>query len=75
LKVLRSNKGFEEWGEVFGDVMVAALIDRLMHHCHLETIRGDSYRMRQHTLLCATLARTSNRPPAAAGAPQEVTAN
>ena len=48
--VLTSNKGFEEWGEIFGDdVMAAALIDRLVHHCHLVTIRGNSYRMRQHT--------------------------
>jgi DNA replication protein DnaC len=32
--VLTSNKGFEEWGEIFGDdVMAAALIDRLLHHC------------------------------------------
>ena len=43
--VLTSNKGFEEWGEVFGDeVMAAALIDRLVHHCHLVTVRGNSYR-------------------------------
>jgi IstB-like ATP binding protein len=48
--VLTSNKGFEEWGAVFGDeVMAAALIDRLVHHCHIVTIRGNSYRMRQHT--------------------------
>jgi len=51
--VLTSNKGFEEWGEVFGDdVMAAALIDGLVHHCHIVTIRGNSYRMRQHTDLC-----------------------
>jgi DNA replication protein DnaC len=54
--VLTSNKGFEEWGEIFGDdVMAAALIDRLVHHCHLVTIRGNSYRMRQHTDLWQTL--------------------
>jgi DNA replication protein DnaC len=54
--VLTSNKGFEDWGEVFGDeVMAAALIDRLVHHCHLVTIRGNSYRMRQHTELWQTL--------------------
>jgi DNA replication protein DnaC len=50
--VLTSNKGFEEWGDVFGDdVMAAALIDRLVHHYHVVTIRGHSYRMRQHTEL------------------------
>jgi DNA replication protein DnaC len=48
--VLTSNKSFEEWGEVFGDdVMAAALIDRLLHHCHIINIRGNSFRMRQHT--------------------------
>jgi DNA replication protein DnaC len=47
--VLTSNKSFEEWGEIFGDeVMAAALIDRLLHHCHIVNIRGNSYRMRHH---------------------------
>ena len=47
--VLISNKGFEEWGSVLGDeVMAAALIDRLLHHCHIVNIRGNSYRMREH---------------------------
>lgn len=50
--VLTSNKGFEEWGEIFGDeVMAAALIDRLVHHCHIVNIRGNSYRMRDHAEL------------------------
>ena len=50
--VLTSNKSFEEWGEIFGDeVMAAALIDRLLHHCHIVNIRGNSFRMRQHTEL------------------------
>lgn len=54
--VLTSNKGFEEWGDIFGDdVMAAALIDRLVHHCHIVTIRGNSYRMRQHTELWQAL--------------------
>jgi DNA replication protein DnaC len=48
--VLTSNKGFEQWGEILGDdVMAGALIDRLMHHCHVVNIRGNSYRMREHT--------------------------
>ncbi|GAA0842497.1 IS21-like element helper ATPase IstB [Cupriavidus pauculus] len=54
--VLTSNKGFEEWGSVFGDeVMAAALIDRVLHHCHLVNIRGNSYRMREHTELYRAL--------------------
>jgi DNA replication protein DnaC len=52
--VLTSNKGFEEWGEVFGDdVMAAALVDRLLHHCHIVNIRGNSYRIRHHADLWA----------------------
>ena len=44
-----SNKGFEEWDAVLGDeVMAAALIDRLLHHCHVVNIRGNSYRMREY---------------------------
>ncbi len=54
--VMTSNKGFEEWGEVLGDeVMAAALIDRILHHCHIVNIRGNSYRMRQHTELWRAL--------------------
>lgn len=54
--VLTSNKSFEEWGEIFGDeVMASALIDRLVHHCHIVNIRGNSYRMKNHTALSAAL--------------------
>jgi DNA replication protein DnaC len=50
--VLTSNKSFEEWGAIFGDeVMAAALIDRLLHHCHIVNIRGNSYRLRKHSEL------------------------
>jgi len=48
--VLTSNKSFDEWGDILGDeVMAAALIDRVLHHCHIVNIRGNSYRMRHHT--------------------------
>ena len=30
------------------EVMAAAPIDRLLHHCHIVNIRGNSYRMREH---------------------------
>jgi DNA replication protein DnaC len=59
--VLTSNKSFEEWGAIFGDdVMAGALIDRLVHHCHIVNIRGNSYRMRQHTELYSVLNRKDN---------------
>jgi DNA replication protein DnaC len=41
--VLTSSKDFEQWGEVLGDdVMAAALIDQMLHHCHLVNIHGNS---------------------------------
>jgi hypothetical protein len=50
-------------GEVFGDaVMAAALIDRLVHHCHIVPIRGNSYRMRQHTDLRQALHTPDPEP-------------
>lgn len=61
--ILTSNKSFEEWGEIFGDdVMAAALIDRLVHHCHIVNIRGNSYRMRQHRDLASRLASLTPPP-------------
>jgi hypothetical protein len=65
--VLTSNKGFEDWGDIFGDDVVAgALIDRLVHHCHIVNIRGNSYRMRQHADLQQLLHPVDPPPPAAA---------
>jgi DNA replication protein DnaC len=37
-----------EWGSIFNDSLVAtAILDRLLHHSHVITIRGDSYRLRE----------------------------
>ena len=47
--ILTSNRGFAEWGEVFGDPVVAtALLDRLLHHAVVIQIAGASYRLRVH---------------------------
>ncbi|NLF16607.1 MAG: ATP-binding protein [Lentisphaerae bacterium] len=46
--LLTSNRSVGEWGAVFGDAVVAtAILDRLLHHSHVLTIRGDSYRLRE----------------------------
>jgi len=46
--LLTSNRSVGEWGSVFGDpVVAAAILDRLLHHSHVITIRGDSYRLKQ----------------------------
>ncbi len=63
--VLTSNKSFEEWGEIFGDeVMATALIDRLVHHCHIVNMRGNSYRMKNHAALAAALRHEAPDPDA-----------
>jgi hypothetical protein len=36
--------------------MAAALIDRLLHHCHIIHIRGNSYRLRKHSEVLAGTA-------------------
>jgi DNA replication protein DnaC len=79
--ILTSNRGFAEWGEVFGDPVVAtALLDRLLHHAVVVQIEGSSYRMRQHADLVPEHVRASSplnplpaprrrgRPPAKAPA-------
>ena len=46
--LLTSNRNVGEWDAVFGDAVVAtAILDRLLHHSHVITIRGDSYRLRE----------------------------
>ena len=46
--LVTSNRHVSEWGAVFGDPVVAtAILDRLLHHSHVLTIRGESYRLRE----------------------------
>jgi DNA replication protein DnaC len=46
--IVTSNRGFEQWGEILGDAMVAAaLIDRLVHHATMIALKGKSYRLRE----------------------------
>lgn len=66
--ILTSNRGFAEWGEVFGDPVVAtALLDRLLHHAVVIQIEGSSYRLRQHAELVPEHVRSKaliTPPPA-----------
>jgi DNA replication protein DnaC len=55
--IVTSNKPFSGWGEIFGDETVAAaMIDRLVHHAEILSLKGDSYRLRDRDL--------GGRPPA-----------
>ncbi|GGL83158.1 hypothetical protein GCM10010095_79920 [Streptomyces anthocyanicus] len=45
--ILASNKTFSEWGQVFGDeVLATALLGRLLDHCDVISINGPGYRLR-----------------------------
>ena len=47
--IVTSNKSFGEWGQVFGDdVLASAILDRLLHHCDVISISGPSYRLKDH---------------------------
>ena len=43
--IVTSNMPFARWGDVFGDDVIAgAMIDRLVHHAEVLSLKGDSYR-------------------------------
>jgi DNA replication protein DnaC len=49
--VVTSNKPFSAWGEIFGDpVVAAAMVDRLVHHAEVISLRGDSYRLKDRDI-------------------------
>ena len=44
--VVTSNRPVSDWGLILGDSTAAtAILDRLLHHCTVLTINGDSYRL------------------------------
>ena len=47
--LITTNKAVKDWPEVFAsdEVMVTALLDRLLHRCHVFNIKGKSYRLRE----------------------------
>jgi DNA replication protein DnaC len=50
--LVTTNRGLPDWGQVFGDSVVAgAILDRLMHGAVVFNIRGPSWRMREHRAL------------------------
>lgn len=46
--LITSNRSVGEWGEIFGDNVIAtAILDRLLHHSQVITIKGESYRLKE----------------------------
>jgi DNA replication protein DnaC len=61
--ILTSNQPVGNWGEVFGDnVLATAILDRLLHHSHVISIKGDSYRLREKRM--SGLLRRADGPGA-----------
>ena len=46
--MITTNKAFSEWGEVFPNAScVVAMIDRLVHHAEILSIKGESFRRKE----------------------------
>lgn len=46
--IFTSNKSFGAWGEIFEDqIIAAAILDRILHHCTTVNIKGDSFRLKE----------------------------
>lgn len=47
--ILTTNINFNNWDEVFYDAVIAnAIMDRILHHAHIISINGKSYRLKDH---------------------------
>ena len=45
--IITTNTNFSKWSEIFGSPTIAnAILDRLLHHSHIISIKGPSYRIR-----------------------------
>ncbi len=46
--IVTTNRAFQDWGDLFPNATcVVPLIDRLVHHCEIVHIEGESYRLRE----------------------------
>ena len=47
--IITSNKGFDKWADFLGDATITtAILDRLIHHCEIINMTGNSYRLEHH---------------------------
>ena len=46
--IFTSNLPFSQWSSAFANdqTLTAAMLDRLLHHCHVVPINGESYRLK-----------------------------
>jgi DNA replication protein DnaC len=62
--ILTSNLPFDQWHLALADdsTLCAALLDRLLHHAHIVTIQGDSYRLKDKRKAGAIKPRETTKP-------------
>jgi DNA replication protein DnaC len=63
--VLTSNKHVRDWPAIFADdeILTTAILDRLLHHVHILSIDGRSYRLRQLDALLGPNAEPGAHTP------------
>lgn len=50
--ILTTNINFNSWDDIFYDPIIAnAILDRVLHHAHVVSINGNSYRLKDHLSL------------------------
>jgi DNA replication protein DnaC len=56
--IITSNRPFDDWAKLLGDVVVLApLLDRIMHHGHLLKFEGKSWRLKEASVRLAKKAQ------------------
>lgn len=59
--IFTSNKAFSAWNEVFSDITIAsAILDRILHHCQVISIKGESYRLKERKEMMVRSATVVN---------------
>lgn len=59
--VITSNKDFKQWTEFMEDKIIAgAILDRLLHHCQVFTMTGESYRISHRETIFTPEADSDN---------------
>ncbi len=54
--IVTSNLDFQDWGQLFDQPTTAAvLLDRLLHHAHVISLKEDSYRIRHRQPVTTTV--------------------
>jgi DNA replication protein DnaC len=47
--IITTNRSFEDWAQIFGDLVLAsAIIDRVVHHAYILKITGESFRIKNY---------------------------